>query len=67
MRKFQCFLFMLKRSYVCFYIVCMTVPLMSIVDLDLKINYYTKIYFFAISKQILTQEYFYWYGPSWPP
>ena len=23
----------------------MTVPLMSIVDLDLKINYYTKIYF----------------------
>ena len=26
-RKFQCLLFMLKRSYICYYIICMTVPL----------------------------------------
>ena len=27
MRKFQCLLFVLKRSYICCYIICMTVPL----------------------------------------
>ena len=27
MRKLQCFLFVLKRSYICYYIICMTVPL----------------------------------------
>ena len=27
MRKFQCLLFVLKRSYICDYILCMTVPL----------------------------------------
>ena len=27
MRKFQCLLFVLKRSYICYYIICMTVPL----------------------------------------
>ena len=27
MRKFQGFLFVLKRSYICYYIICMTVPL----------------------------------------
>ena len=27
MRKFQCSLFVLKRSYICYYIICMTVPL----------------------------------------
>ena len=27
MRKFQCLLFVLKRSYSCCYIICMTVPL----------------------------------------
>ena len=27
MRKFQCLLFMLNRSYICYYIICMTVPL----------------------------------------
>ena len=27
MRKFQCLLFVLKRSYICYYITCMTVPL----------------------------------------
>ena len=26
MRKFQCFLFVLKRSYICYYIISMTVP-----------------------------------------
>ena len=29
MRKFQCLLFVLKRSYICYYIICMTVPLRS--------------------------------------
>ena len=28
MAKFQCLLFVLKRSYISYYIVCMTVPLM---------------------------------------
>ena len=27
MRKFQYSLFVLKRSYICYYIICMTVPL----------------------------------------
>ena len=27
MRKFQCLLFVLKQSYICYYIICMTVPL----------------------------------------
>ena len=28
MPKFQCLLFVLKRSYICYYIICITVPLM---------------------------------------
>ena len=27
MRKFQCLSFVLKRSYICYYVICMTVPL----------------------------------------
>ena len=27
MRKFQCLLSELKRSYICYFIICMTVPL----------------------------------------
>ena len=27
MQKFQCLLFVMKRSYICHYIICMTVPL----------------------------------------
>ena len=27
MRKLPCLLFVLKRSYICYYIICMTVPL----------------------------------------
>ena len=27
MQKCQCLLFVLKRSYICYYIICMTVPL----------------------------------------
>ena len=27
MRKFECLLFVLKRSDICYYIICMTVPL----------------------------------------
>ena len=30
MRKFQCLLFVLKRSYICYYIICMTVPLIDV-------------------------------------
>ena len=33
MRKFQCLLFVLKRSYICYYIICMTVPLRTIHDI----------------------------------
>ena len=29
MRKFHCLLFVLKRSYNCYYIICMTVPVMT--------------------------------------
>ena len=29
MQKFQCLLFVLNRSYICYFIVCMTVPLIS--------------------------------------
>ena len=29
MRKFQCLLFVLKWSYICYYIICMTVPLIE--------------------------------------
>ena len=35
MRTFQCFLFVLKRSYICYYITCMTVPLKSQIFLKL--------------------------------
>ena len=31
MRKFQCLLFLLKQSYICYYIICMTVPLIQII------------------------------------
>ena len=31
MRKFQCLLFVLKRSCICYYIICMTVPLNEII------------------------------------
>ena len=27
MQKFQCLLFLLKQKYICYYIICMTVPL----------------------------------------
>ena len=29
MRKFQCSSFVLKRSYICYYLICMTVPLIK--------------------------------------
>ena len=29
MRKFQCLLFVLKRSYTCHYVICMTEPLIG--------------------------------------
>ena len=31
MRKFQCLLFVLKRSYICYYIICMTVHFKKLV------------------------------------
>ena len=53
MRKFQCSLFVLKRSHICYYIICMTVPLNQyILNLTkdvtvyiLVIHLYTIIYF----------------------
>ena len=41
MQTFQCLLFVLKRSYICYYIICMTVSLMARVSLHIfhKINY----------------------------
>ena len=32
MRKFQCLLFVLKRSYILYYIICMTVPLNALLS-----------------------------------
>ena len=29
MQKFQCLLFVLKRSYICYYIICIIAPLMT--------------------------------------
>ena len=37
MRKFHCLLFVLKRSYICDYIICMTVPLIFVV---IQVNLY---------------------------
>ena len=34
MRNFPCLIFMLKRSYICYYIICMTVSLISIIKLQ---------------------------------
>ena len=34
MQKFQCLLFVLKRSYICYYIICMTVTLKYHVSVD---------------------------------
>ena len=31
MQKLQCLLFVLKQSYICYYIICMTVPLIMAV------------------------------------
>ena len=36
MPKFQCFLIVLKRSYVCYYIICMTVPFIDISETEIK-------------------------------
>ena len=33
MRKFQCLLFALKRSYICYYIICMKVPLTIVTNI----------------------------------
>ena len=37
MRKFHCLLLVLKRSYNCYYIICMTVPLIFVV---IQVNLY---------------------------
>ena len=38
MRIFQCFLFVLKRSYIFYYIICMTVPLTTTCQLNFSLN-----------------------------
>ena len=40
LRKFQCLLFALKRSYICYYIACMTVPLRQLKVLKVGILVY---------------------------
>ena len=44
MEKFKCLLFVLKQSYICYYIICMTVPLrqryLSLLFLLLTLNIY---------------------------
>ena len=40
MRKFQSLLFVLKQSYICYYIICMTVPLKSLKFKLNKENYF---------------------------
>ena len=40
MRKFQCFLFELKGSYICRHIICMTVPLKSTVTKKVIVCFY---------------------------
>ena len=37
MRNFHCLLFLLKRSYVCNYIICMTVLLRDLCDKETKL------------------------------
>ena len=44
MRKFQCLLFVFKRSYICCYIICMTVPLRKAVFRDIADIFYTLYY-----------------------
>ena len=54
MRIFQCLLFVLKRSYICYYIICMTVPLNknNVIDCSafLSDSSTKKIYFLRASK-----------------
>ena len=42
MQKFQCLLFVLKRSYICYYVICMTVPLSPFKSLRKFIIYLEK-------------------------
>ena len=50
MRKFHCLLFVLKRSYICYYIIWMTVPL------NFKKNVYVFVVFLYLVKT-LSQRY----------
>ena len=39
MREFQCLLFVLKRSYIGYYIICMTVPLNNYFEKVLPVDF----------------------------
>ena len=52
MRKCQYFLFVMKRSYICYYIICMTLPLMFHIK-GSKIRLYRKI---QVQKQKKTKK-----------
>ena len=61
MRKFQYLLFVLKQSYICYYIICMTVPLIETRRLLEEIRYgkpdyfsYIILYFQASSNRVKT-------------
>ena len=52
MQKFQCLLFVLKRSYFCCYVILMTEPL--IISTDTTINWLFHVFNFSSTKSWLT-------------
>ena len=63
MRKFQYFLFVMKRSYICYYIICMTLPLMFHIK-GSKIRLYRKIQVQKQKKQKNFMTPFYGWGST---
>ena len=60
MRTFQCLIFVLKRSYICYYIICVTVPLIAKMwfnesDIPFATHVYKlAVYFASLAIQIAT-------------
>ena len=53
MRTFQCFLFVLKQPYTCYYMICMTEPLMWIDDIVVILFWISQLEFTFHEKVIL--------------
>ena len=64
MRKFPCLLFVLKRWYICYYVICMTAPV--IFSLNLKSVDQISIYFTAseLKKSFLKGSRYLYISPS---